>query len=80
MSPLPEHLSRKIRDEERLGCFLEMQQQLEQEGRIPPGPPLLLRTYERPLQWAGGILIGLIVGSTTVLGNFILLNFLLHLF
>ena len=80
MPPFPEHLQKKIRDEERLRCFLEMQQQLEHEGRIPPGPPLLLRTYERPLQVAGGILIGLIVGSSAVFGNFILFNFLMHLF
>ena len=80
MSQFPEHLRRKIRDEERLGCFLEMQQRLEHEGRIPAGPPLLLRTYQRPLQWAGGILIGVIVGSGSVLGNFVLFKFILHLF
>lgn len=80
MSQLPEHLRRKIRDEERLDCFREMQQRLEREGRIPAGPPLLLRNYERPLQWAGGILIGLIVGSGSVLVSFILFNFILHLF
>ena len=80
MSPLPNHLTRKISDEERLGCFLELQQQLEHEGKIPPGPPLVLRTYERALQWVGGIQIGLIVASFTVLGNFILFNFLMHLF
>jgi len=80
VSPFPEHLRKKIRDEERLGCFLEMQHQLEQEGRIPPGPPLLLRTYGRTLQWAGGILIGLLVASGSVFGNFILFNFFLHLF
>jgi len=57
-----------------------MQQRLEHEGRIPAGPPLLLRTYQRPLQWAGGILIGVIVGSGSVLGNFVLFNFILHLF
>ncbi len=80
MPHFPEHLRRKIRDEERLGCFLAMQQRLEHEGRIPPGPPLLLRAYERPLQWAGGILVGLIVGSSSVLGNFILFNYIMHLF
>jgi len=77
---IPEPLRKKIRDQERLGCFLEMQQRLEREGKIPPGPPLFLRIYGRSLQWAGGILIGLVVSSGTVLVDFILFNYLMHIF
>jgi len=80
VSSFPDHLKAKIRDEERLACFAEMQQRLEREGTIPPGPPLLLRTYERPLHMAGGVLIGLVVASGSVLINFVLFNYIRHLF
>jgi len=80
MPSIPEPLRRKIRDQERLGAFHEMQQRLEQDGTIPPGPPLFLRIYGRSLQWTGGILIGLVVGSVTVFGDFILFNYLMHVF
>ncbi len=80
MSSFPEHLKKKIRDEERLACFAEMQQRLEREGTLAAGPPLLLRAYERVLQLVGGVLIGLVVASGSVLINFVLFNYLLHLF
>lgn len=79
MAYLPRELTRKIVEEERLSVLYEIQAGLEKEGKIPTSPLLLLRKFQRVLEATGGFLLGGIVAVGTLLGNYILFNFALHI-
>ena len=51
----------------------------EKTGHIPPIPFLLLRKMARPLQYAGSVLLGIFLGIFTLVFNFVLFVWLLHL-
>ena len=56
-----------------------LQNQAEKEGNIPPMPFLFLKKTSLPLQYAGGILLGIFLGVSILVFNFLLFVFFLHL-
>lgn len=60
--------------------FLNLiQAQATREGLIPPTPFLFLKKMSRPLQYTGGILLGIFLGVSILAFNFLLFVFFLHL-
>jgi hypothetical protein len=57
----------------------QIQLQAKEDGHIPPLPFLLLKKLARPLQYTGGIIIGIFLGIFILFFNFLLFVFLLHL-
>jgi len=64
---------------ERRRFFFQLQALAEEEGHIPPMPSLLLRKTAHPFQYIGGILLGIFLGLFTLIFNFLLFVWLLHL-
>ncbi|MFN3532497.1 MAG: hypothetical protein ACK41Q_08325 [Candidatus Brocadia sp.] len=64
---------------ERKHLLNQFQVQSEKEGHIPPTPFLLLKKTAPPLQYTGGILLGIFLGVSILVFNFLLFVFLLHL-
>lgn len=56
-----------------------LQNHAEKEGNIPPMPFLFLKKTSLPLQYAGGILLGIFLGVSILVFNFLLFVFFLHL-
>lgn len=79
MGFLTKEFQKKIEEEERLNTFYRLQSQLEHEGVIPHGPKLLLRRYQRHLEYVGGGLIGGVIGVFTLFAIFIAINVILHI-
>lgn len=63
---------------ERKRLLGQIQIVAEEEGHISSMPPLLLRKMANPLQYTGGILLGIFLGIFTLVFNFLLFVFLLH--
>ena len=59
--------------------FNQIQSQAEEEGHIPPMPFLFLKEMSHPLQYMGGILLGIFLGVSILVFNFLVFVFLLHL-
>jgi hypothetical protein len=64
---------------ERKKFLSQLQASAEKTGHIPPTPFLLLRKMARPLQYVGGALMGIFLGILTLVFNFVLFVWLLHL-
>ncbi|MFX0201096.1 MAG: hypothetical protein ACFFCW_33675 [Candidatus Hodarchaeota archaeon] len=64
---------------EREKFLSQLQATAEKMGYIPPAPFLLLRKMARPLQFVGGMLLGISLGIFTLVLNFFLFVWLLHL-
>ena len=64
---------------ERKALFAKLQAAAEKAGYIPPMPFLVLQKFTRPLQYIGGMFIGILVGTFTLLLNFAVFVWLLHL-
>lgn len=54
------------------------QEEIAAEGLMPDGELLLLRKYRVHLQCAGAPLIGLLIAMATLVFNFIVFNWVLH--
>lgn len=76
---ISEEIKKRTEIQEKWRVFSEMQKTLEQEGTIPMTPVLLLRRYENFLETFANILLGSIIGLFTLLLNFIIFAFLLHI-
>ena len=63
----------------RKEILAEYQAAAERAGDIPPTPSLILRKIARPLQYIGGMLLGIMVGIIALLVNLLLFVWLLHL-
>lgn len=68
-----------LEKKERKRLLHQIQTQAEKEGHIPPTPFLVLKKTSRPLQYMGGILLGIFLGVSILVFNFLLFVFLLHL-
>ncbi len=68
-----------LEKKERKKGFCQVQTRAEKEGHIPPMPFLFLKKMSRPLQYTGGILLGIFLGVSILIFNFLLFVFLLHL-
>lgn len=79
MAYLPRELTRKIIEEEKLGILYDLQAGLEKEGKIPASPLLLLRKLQGVLEATGGFLLGGMVAAGTLLTNYVIFNFFLHI-
>ncbi|MCF6158407.1 MAG: hypothetical protein E3K32_07510 [wastewater metagenome] len=64
---------------ERKRFFYQIQRESEEKGLIPPAPFLFLKTMVRPLQYTGGILLGVFLGIFSLIFVFLLFVYLLHL-
>lgn len=67
-----------LEKKEKRRFFHQLQSRSEEEGHIPPMPFLFFRNMAYPLQYIGGILLGICLGVSTLLFIFILFVFLLH--
>lgn len=65
------------REKERF--FSHLQKKAESDGAIPPQPSLLLKKIDSLLQYVGGIFIGIFLGVFTLIINFIVFVYILHL-
>ena len=63
----------------RKEILAEHQAAAERAGDIPSMPFLILRKIARPLQYTGGLLLGIMVGVMALLINFLFFVWLLHL-
>ena len=64
---------------ERKKFLSQLQAWAEKTGHIPPMPFLLLRKMACPLQYVGGMLLGIFLGIFTLVFNLLLFVWLLHL-
>lgn len=64
---------------ERKKILSQLQGLAEKTGHIPSRPFLLLEKIAFPLQYFGGMLIGVFFGIFTLVFNFLLFVWLLHL-
>ena len=75
--------SRYLRDpevrESLADAYLYIQQKYEDEGRIPRDPGNVLSDHQALWEKLGAIHLGLFVAAFSIVVNFILINFLLHL-
>jgi len=76
---LSDNLKKRIEIEEKWDIFKKHQDNLENKGIIPKTPFLLLRRYENYLEGAAEILVGCIIGVFSLMINFIIFVFLLHI-
>ncbi len=67
-----------LEKKEKRRFLSQLQSRSEQEGHVPSMPFLFFRNMAYPLQYAGGILLGIFLGVSTLLFIFILFVFLLH--
>lgn len=68
-----------LEKKERKRFFNQIQAQSEKEGHVPHTPFLVLKKTSRPLQYMGSILLGIFLGVSILVFNFLLFVFLLHL-
>jgi hypothetical protein len=68
-----------IKERERKKFFSELQSEAEKEGRIPPMPSLMLRKFEKTLQFAGGAFLGILLGMFAVFVTYLLVVMLFHI-
>jgi hypothetical protein len=64
---------------ERKKILSQLQASAEKTGHIPSRPFLLLEKIALPLQYSGGMLLGIFLGIFTLVFNFLLFVWLLHL-
>jgi hypothetical protein len=69
---------RRIEEQELLRVLSEEEHREQAEGAIRARPPMLLRRLRLPLECLGGILLGVNIAAITLLFNFFLFNYLLH--
>ncbi|HWU39130.1 MAG TPA: hypothetical protein VN203_15915 [Candidatus Acidoferrum sp.] len=69
---------RQIENQVLLGLLLEERPD-EGEGVIPGRAPTILQRLRLPLECLGGIVLGINIAVITIVFNFILFNFLLHM-
>lgn len=65
--------------EERQKALAELQAAAQEQDDIPGFPFLLLRDMASPVQILGGVVIGILLGVFTLLSNFLVVVWLLHL-
>ena len=70
---------RRIEEQELLGVLMEEQHRDDLEEAIPAHAPTLLLRLRLPLECLGGILLGVNIAVITLIFNFILFNYLLHM-
>ena len=68
-----------IEERERRKCLSHLQSQAESNGDIPRMPFLYLRKLLKPLQYTGGILLGLYAGLFSVIINYFIIVLLFHM-
>ncbi len=75
--------SKHLRDpqvrESLADAYLYIQQKYEDEGRIPRDPGNVLSKHQALWETLGAIHLGMFVAAFSIVMNFILINFLLHL-
>ncbi len=64
---------------ERKKFLFQLQSRAEEEGHIPPMPFLLSHKLSLPLQYMGGMLFGIFLGTCVLLFNYLFFVWLLHL-
>ena len=74
-----EYYKKRIEVEERYKIFLEFQKELEQEGIIPHSPALFLRRYRYILECTFEVMIGFIIGISSMILVYFVANAILHL-
>ena len=74
-----ENYKKRIEVEERYKVFLKFQKELEQEGVIPHSPTLFLRRYRYILEYTSEVLIGFIIGISSMILVFFVATILLHI-
>ena len=79
MDILTENFKKKIEVEERYKVFLKFQKELEKQGIIPRSPALFLRRYRYILEYTSEVLIGCIIGISSMILVFFVANMMLHL-
>jgi hypothetical protein len=72
------NLTRIIEKREKKKFISRLQTSAENEGHIPPMPPLLLRKMARPFQYAGGVYWGVFLGLLTVLLDYFIVTLMLQ--
>lgn len=68
-----------LEKKERKRFFKQIQNQAEEEGYIPPTPFLFLKKTSHPLQYMGGILLGIFLGVSILVFNYLVFVFFLHM-
>jgi len=71
-------LDQATRDE-LVHAYIAIQQAYEEKGSISKNSETILTRYQGLLETLGAIHIGLLVAVLSIVSNFILVNFLLHL-
>jgi hypothetical protein len=74
-----EEIQTILEKRERKKFLSQLQASGERTGHIPPTPFLLLRKMALALQYAGSVLLGIFLGIFTLVFNFVLFVWLLHL-
>ena len=65
--------------DELVHAYMAIQQVYEEKGSISKGSGTLLTRYQGLLETLGAVHLGLLIAVTSIVFNFILVNYLLHL-
>ena len=68
-----------IEAEQMLQVFQDIEQRGMSDGTIPTYPRTALQRCRQPFVYTGGILLGALLGALTLLFNFLLFNWLMHM-
>jgi hypothetical protein len=68
-----------IEAEQMLQVFQDIEQRGRGDGTIPASPRTALQRLRQPFVYTGGILLGTLLGVLTLLFNFLLFNWIMHM-
>jgi hypothetical protein len=68
-----------IEAEQMLQVFQDIERREESDGTIPASPRTTLQRLRQPFAYTGGILLGSLLGVLTLLFNFLLFNWIMHM-
>lgn len=77
--PSDPSVRRAIVQEEVLLILRDSQEWVEDEGTIRRSTPTFLQRLWGPLEYVGGMLLGVNLAVLAILFNFVVFNFLLHM-
>ena len=79
LNDLPEWLKRRIQRKEAITVLEQLQSEEKEKGNIPRTPDLFLRRYAMYLEYTGGVLFGSLISVVSLIFNFLLFVWLLHI-
>ncbi|MBC2694143.1 MAG: hypothetical protein HF982_02465 [Desulfobacteraceae bacterium] len=79
LNDLPEWFKKRIQKKETITVLEQLQSEEDEKGNISRPPILFLRKYHKHLEYTGGVLFGSLISVVSLIFNFLLFVWLLHI-